>query len=399
MPDAVTPRIRTIFQFTPLEILRPANNTIKKKKFLTGFTIYDLLFTIFKMEDKDFYTQLRDKATLVNNTLRFLLSKRCGTGFQPVKTRPSPLGPTQCPWRDLRGWPCHQLKEALVYVIEAPGKRIRSVLALWCCELVSGQINHNAEIAAAAIEMVHTYSLVHDDLPAMDNDDFRRGRLTCHKAFDEATAILAGDALLTLAFEILAKEIDQPTLAVRLISQLAEDAGPAGMIEGQMADLRTEKNHSACHSCENRNPEYNNRMDSRLRGNDREKCDSEKLLEYIHTNKTAKMFRCSAAMGAICGGANDRQLKCLCEYGLKIGLGFQIADDILDVSASTEQLGKTAGKDERAGKVTYPAVVGMEKSRQMAKKLADEAVAALEPFGEKADTLRQLAMALSKRTK
>jgi len=308
------------------------------------------------MEDTSFYTQLSDKATLVNNTLRFLLTKRCGTGFQPVKTRPR--------------WPCHQLKEALIYVLEAPGKRIRSVLALWCCELVSDQINHNAEIAAAAIEMVHTYSLVHDDLPAMDNDDFRRGQPTCHKAFDEATAILAGDALLTLAFEILAKEIDQPAVAVRLISELASDAGPAGMIAGQMADLKAEK----------------------TTGN-------EEVLEYIHTHKTGKMFRCAAAMGAICGGANDEQLSCLCEYGLKIGLGFQIADDILDVSASSEQLGKTAGKDERAGKATYPAVLGMKKSKQLAKKLADEAIAALAPFGKEADILRQLAMALLERTK
>ena len=128
----------------------------------------------------------------------------------------------------------------LHYTLSSPGKRIRSVLLLWCCELVSGQVNHNAEIAAAAIEMVHTYSLVHDDLPAMDNDDFRRGRPACHKAFDEATAILAGDALLTLAFEILAKEIDKPAVAVRLISELAEAAGPAGMIAGQMADLKAE---------------------------------------------------------------------------------------------------------------------------------------------------------------
>jgi len=214
------------------------------------------------MEDTSFYTQLSDKATLVNNTLRFLLTKRCGTGFQPVKTRPR--------------WPCHQLKEALVYVLEAPGKRIRSVLALWCCELVSGRINHNAEMAAAAIEMVHTYSLIHDDLPAMDNDDFRRGQPTCHKAFDEATAILAGDALLTLAFEILSKEIDQPAIAVRLISELAEASGPTGMIAGQMADLKAEKTTS-----------------------------NEEVLEYIHTHKTGKMFRCAAAMGAICGGAND----------------------------------------------------------------------------------------------
>ena len=262
------------------------------------------------------------------------------------------------------------MKEALIYSLGTPGKRIRSVLVLWCCELVSGQINRNAEMAAAAIEMVHTYSLVHDDLPAMDNDDFRRGFPTCHKVFDEATAILAGDALVTLAFEILAKEIDEPSIAVKLIAQLAQDAGPSGMIGGQMADLRAENG----------------------RGN-------KKLLEYIHTNKTAKMFRCAAVMGAICGGAENKQLNRLSEYGLKIGLGFQIADDILDVSASSEQLGKTAGKDAKAAKCTYPAVIGIEKARKLEKKLAGEAVAALEPFGEKADILRLLAMALLERTK
>jgi len=264
----------------------------------------------------------------------------------------------------------HELKEVLRYALESPGKRIRSVLALWCCQLVGGQINHNAEIAAAAIEMVHTYSLVHDDLPAMDDDDLRRGQPTCHKVFDEATAILAGDALLTLAFEILAKQIDEPAVAVQLISQLAEAAGPTGMIAGQMADLKAENTNG-----------------------------SKETLQYIHTNKTAKMFRCAAAMGAICGGADEAQLGRLCEYGLKIGLGFQIADDILDVSASSEQLGKSAGKDENAGKATYPAIVGMEKSRQLAKKLADEAVAVLEPFGVKAHTLRQLAIALLTRKK
>ncbi len=262
------------------------------------------------------------------------------------------------------------LKEALRYTLFAPGKRIRSVLVLWCCELAGGQANHNAEIAAATIEMVHTYSLVHDDLPAMDNDDFRRGQPTCHKAFDEATAILAGDALLTLAFEILAKEIDEPAVAVKLIGQLAQDAGPGGMIAGQMADLKAEKS-----------------------------VGTKEALEYIHINKTAKMFRCAAAMGAICGGAGKKPFNCLCEYGLRIGLGFQIADDILDVSGSREQLGKTAGKDARAAKCTYPAVVGMEKAKELEKKLANEAIAALEPFGKKADTLRQLAAALLERTR
>jgi geranylgeranyl diphosphate synthase type II len=247
---------------------------------------------------------------------------------------------------------------------------VRSVLTLWCCELVSGGINHDAEIAAAAIEMVHTYSLVHDDLPAMDNDDLRRGLPTCHKAFGEATAILTGDALLTLAFEVLAREIDEPPIAVKLISELAQAAGPSGLIAGQMADLKAEN-----------------------RGG------TERHLRVIHTNKTAKLFRCAAVMGAIAGNASEGQSNSLREYGLKVGLGFQIADDILDVCASSEQLGKTAGKDVRAAKCTYPKVLGMERSKELARALADEAVAALEPFGEKADNLRKLAMALLDRTR
>lgn len=262
----------------------------------------------------------------------------------------------------------NELKNALRYTLEAPGKRVRSALVLWCCELVSGRFNHDAEIAAAAVEMVHTYSLVHDDLPAIDNDDMRRGLPTCHRAFDEATAILAGDALLTLAFEILAEEISEPAAAVTLARHLAKAAGPAGMIAGQMADLRAENGPG-----------------------------SKELLEYIHVNKTGKMFGCAAVMGGICGGANESQLKNLEQYGLKIGLGFQIADDILDVSASSEQLGKTAGKDVRASKCTYPAVVGMEESMRLARKLADEAVAVLAPFGGKADILRQLAVAMVER--
>jgi geranylgeranyl pyrophosphate synthase len=295
------------------------------------------------MSDTSFNTQLREKAQFVDRTLQRLLTVQRIYG---------------------------ELKEVLQYTLEAPGKRVRSVLVLWCCELVGGRVNRNAEIAAAAVEMVHTYSLVHDDLPAMDDDDLRRGLPTCHKAFDEATAILAGDALLTLAFEILAREIDEPAVAVKLIGQLAQDAGPSGMISGQMADLKAENGQG-----------------------------NEEILEYIHIDKTAKMFRCAAVMGAICGGADESGLSSLSEYGLKIGLGFQIADDILDVCASSEQLGKTAGKDARAAKCTYPAVVGMSKSRQLAKKLANEAVAALESFGPKADTLRKLAMVLLERTK
>jgi geranylgeranyl diphosphate synthase type II len=299
-----------------------------------------------KTTNTDFNTLLRKKAQSVNLTLQQLLAKHTEINSD--------------------------LKQAMNYTLNAPGKRIRSALLLWCCELVSGQINYNAEIAAAAVEMIHTYSLIHDDLPAMDNDDLRRGLATCHKAFDEATAILAGDALLTLAFEILAEEIDNAAMAVSLVGQLASAAGPAGMIAGQMADLKApQKNVPA----------------------------TEQDLRIIHTNKTAKMFKCAAAMGAICGGAKKSQLDSLSEYGLKIGLGFQIADDVLDVCASSEHLGKTAGKDAKADKCTYPAVVGIEKSKQLAKKLADEAEALLAPFGQKADTLRRLAVVLLERTK
>jgi geranylgeranyl diphosphate synthase type II len=296
------------------------------------------------IDSEHFHARLRDKAQLVNDTLRRLLGDQS----------------------DIQA----DLKKALDYTLHGKGKRIRAALLLWCCEAVSGQINHDAEIAAAAIEMVHTYSLVHDDLPAMDNDDFRRGLPTCHKAFDEATAILTGDALLTLAFEVLASQIDDPVIAVSLIRELGRDAGPGGMIAGQLADLKAQNAVA-----------------------------NEELLEYIHTNKTARMFRCAAAMGGICGRAEQSELDRLCQYGLKIGLGFQIADDILDVRGSSEHLGKTAGKDAKAAKCTYPAVMGLEKSRQAERKLADEAVALLQPFGQKADILRQLAMVLLERTR
>jgi len=292
-----------------------------------------------------FNDQLREKAQLVNDMLRRFLASQ-----------------------DINS----ELKEVLRYTLESPGKRVRSVLVLLCCELVCGRINHNAEVAAAAMEMVHTSSLVHDDLPAMDDDDLRRGQPTCHKAFDEATAILAGDALLILAFEILAKRVDEPTVAVKLIGELASAAGPSGMIAGQLADLKAPLKQTPA---------------------------TEEELRMIHINKTAKMFRCAAVMGAICGGADEHQCQCLGEYGLKVGLGFQIADDILDVCASSEQLGKTTGKDAKAGKTTYPSVMGLNKSRQLGRNLADEAVTCLGLFGPKADTLRQLAMAMLGRTR
>ena len=291
----------------------------------------------------DFKTRLRRQSRAVNSALEQLLAEQKMHG---------------------------DLKAALKYTLGAPGKRVRSVLVLWCCELVAGRINHDAEVASMAIEMVHTYSLIHDDLPAMDDDDLRRGQPTCHKAFDEATAILAGDALLTLAFEILATRVEEPAVTVRLIRQLARDAGADGMIAGQVADLKAENT-----------------------------AGSEETLQYIHVNKTAKMFRCAAAMGAVCGRASQKQFDSLCEYGLNVGLAFQITDDILDETASSEQLGKTAGKDLKAAKCTYPAVVGIDKAREIQRKLTTAAANALDPFGPKADCLRRLADVLLQRTK
>ena len=170
-----------------------------------------------------------------------------------------------------------QLKAAMDYMLQSGGKRIRAAMVMWCCEMVCGNVTAPAKIAAAAVEMVHTYSLIHDDLPAMDDDDMRRGQPSCHKQFDEATAILAGDGLLTLAFEILTTEIDDPSIAVRMVRTLAEAAGPSGMIAGQIADM-----HS---------PHANGSMER---------------LQYIHMNKTAEMFAASTAMGAISGGASDK---------------------------------------------------------------------------------------------
>lgn len=296
------------------------------------------------MPNSDFDRSLNERVQIVNETLERLL----------VEQKEIP----------------EDLRKALQYTLSAPGKRIRPALVLWCCELVGGRDNADARLAAAAIEMVHTYSLIHDDLPAMDDDDLRRGRPTCHKAFDEATAILAGDGLLTLAFEVLADGVRDPKLAVNLVRELAQAAGPAGMIAGQIADLKAE--HTV---------------------------GTVEALEYIHINKTAKMFRCATLMGALCGGADDGQLDALGRYGLKIGLGFQIADDILDVSASSEQLGKTAGKDVTAAKCTYPAVVGMDRARELGRSLAQGAVEALEPFGTRADILRRLALALLARNR
>ena len=271
--------------------------------------------------------------------------------------------------KDFGGIP-DKLRKAIEYTLSAPGKRVRAAVVLWCCEAVTGGVNKDAQTAAAAIEMVHTYSLVHDDLPAMDDDDFRRGRPSCHKAFDEATAILTGDALLTMAFELLSTKISEPSKAVEMIKTLAEAAGPAGMVAGQINDLLAQNGTG---------------------GRDD--------LDNIHLNKTAKMFCASALLGAIAGGASQQQKDLLGRFGLNLGLGFQIADDILDVSSTSTQLGKTAGKDAKQGKLTYPAVLGLEQSKKKAFEIADKAAQILEPFGEKAVVLKELAFTLLRRTR
>lgn len=261
-----------------------------------------------------------------------------------------------------------RLKEAMIYTVLSPGKRIRSALVQWCCRVVSGQVNENALNAAAAVEMIHTYSLIHDDLPAMDDDDFRRGRPSCHKQFDEATAILAGDALLTFAFEVLAAEITPPQTAVQMVRILAEAAGPAGMIAGQIKDLQSQGVKGTLSD-----------------------------LQSIHICKTGRMFAASARLGAVAGCASENDQNALTQYGLDIGLGFQIADDLLDVSATSEQLGKTAGKDSRQQKLTYPSLVGMDKARQIAEQITQRALEDLSCFGSEADILRRLAVELLNR--
>lgn len=271
--------------------------------------------------------------------------------------------------RSLKALPVSDdLLPVLEYTLSAPGKRIRPVLVLWCCELVGGQVDQSTQAAAVALEMIHTYSLVHDDLPAMDDDDLRRGRPTCHKVYDEATAILAGDALLTLAFELLGTQVTDAALALTLVRELAQAAGPEGMIAGQMADLKAERD-----------------------GGDVD------VLQYIHIRKTARLFQCACVLGALCGGGSKAQVDALGRYGQKIGLGFQIADDVLDVCATSQQLGKTAGKDEQAGKLTYPSLVGLDQAHHLAKQLAQEAVNALALFGSDAKTLIQLVYALMDR--
>jgi geranylgeranyl diphosphate synthase type II len=273
------------------------------------------------------------------------------------------------------------IHQAMRHSVFAGGKRLRPILAMEAGRMVAGNMIAGKEIdgslpagieeLGAALEMLHTYSLIHDDLPALDNDDLRRGRLTCHKAFGEAVAILAGDALQTQAYEVLAQMKCPAEARVRIIEEIARGTGTIdGMIGGQVVDLEAE--HTK--------PDI-------------------KMLEYIHRSKTAALITASVVSGGLYAGGSEDAVAKLRSFGLKIGLAFQIVDDVLDLTQTSEQLGKTAGKDSAAEKATYPALFGVEESNRRADELAESAISQLSSFGSRADTLKSLARFLVERKK
>ncbi|MCF8068756.1 MAG: polyprenyl synthetase family protein [Desulfobacterales bacterium] len=268
------------------------------------------------------------------------------------------------------------LEKAMRYSLMAGGKRVRPILCLAAFDAVNGDPAHfdMALNTACALEMIHTYSLIHDDLPAMDNDDVRRGKPTCHKAFNDATAILAGDALLTTAFEVLASEssLDGNTLFTQLevIRAISRAAGFQGMIEGQMIDISSEK-----------------------------KILTSDELKNLHALKTGALIKVSLYTGAIIGNANKDQIENLCEYGANIGLAFQLADDILNIEGDPEVMGKAVGTDSALKKSTYPSILGIDKSRALAVKLIDSALHAIDNFDNKSDPLRSIARYIISRKK
>ena len=263
------------------------------------------------------------------------------------------------------------IHKAMRHSVFAGGKRIRPVLCMEAGRMAAGRLPDGIEELGAALEMLHTYSLIHDDLPALDNDDLRRGRPTCHVVYGEALAILAGDALQTQAYEVLARLQCPAGARVRIVEEIAHGTGTIdGMIGGQVVDLEAE--HT--------------------------KPDAQ-TLEYIHRAKTAALITSSLVSGGLYGGANDEHLRRLRSFGQKIGLAFQVIDDVLAVTQTSEQLGKTAGKDTAAEKVTYPALFGIDESIKRADGLVRAALSELEAFGERAETLKELAHFLVKRKK
>jgi geranylgeranyl diphosphate synthase, type II len=271
-------------------------------------------------------------------------------------------------------YPDNRLVEAMNYSLSAGGKRLRPILLLSAADAVGGQSTAQVIRAACALEMIHTYSLIHDDLPAMDNDPLRRGKPTCHIQFDEATAILAGDALLTLAFDVLSSQeaneksdIENQLKVIRIISQAS---GYNGMVGGQMLDMI----HQG------------------------KPISSEKLKE-MHSMKTGALIRASVISGAVLGGGNQNQIQHLNLYGQSIGIAFQVIDDILDVEGDPKLMGKVAGSDAAKNKNTYPALMGLDSSKQFAAELIQSALQALKDFGRSAQPLREIAVYIINRKK
>jgi geranylgeranyl diphosphate synthase type II len=263
------------------------------------------------------------------------------------------------------------LHRAMRYSVFAGGKRLRPALVLAANEAVGGSEDSGAALdTACTFECIHTYSLIHDDLPAIDNDDLRRGKPTCHKVFGEATALLAGDALLTAAFAMISRSVDADgAAATRVAGELSAAAGSTGMIGGQVVDIESEG------------------VDVTF-----------PVLEYIHIHKTGALIRSAVRCGAILGGCTEEDLAAITCYGEAAGLAFQIADDILDVEGSTEVLGKTIGADEARGKATYPALLGLDASKERAAELVERAVGSLSGFGAEAEPLRAIASYITSRT-
>ena len=296
----------------------------------------------------DLRQHLHDKRALVEGRLRQALRREAG-----------------CP---------DSLAEAMCYSLLAPGKRLRPLLVLLAAEACGGT-DDGALPAACAVEMIHTYSLIHDDLPAMDDDDLRRGLPTCHVKFGEATAILAGDALLTMAFQVLGEEYP-PATAAACCRELARGAGAAGMVGGQADDLAMERRDGA---------------------------GTLEELEFLHHRKTGALFRAALRMGVIAaqgerpGGADPATSERFDAYGRAFGLAFQVTDDLLDVQSSAEQTGKRVGKDAGRGKLTYPGFLGVEESRRRAERLVREAQDALAPLGPAGARLAELARSIVER--
>ncbi|MBI5681875.1 MAG: polyprenyl synthetase family protein [Deltaproteobacteria bacterium] len=254
------------------------------------------------------------------------------------------------------------LHKAIRYSIFAGGKRIRPVLLIASAESVGGR-QEDVINAACAIELIHTYSLIHDDLPAMDNDDLRRGKAANHKVFGEAMAILAGDALLTLAFDVLAQYTGKDSRKMlTVIHEIAKASGAAGMVGGQVVDMESEGRECGF-----------------------------PILEYIHTHKTGALILASIRAGAILSDASSRQIEQLARYGEAVGLAFQIADDILDIEGSKETMGKNTGSDIKKDKITYPKVIGLKESKERVRELVNIALDSIKDFDDKAEPLRKIA--------